>query len=99
MIGKLLLALLKLITKIVGILVYPIDAVLLALIPDLSTYIDTIVYYINLPAQFMGWVLTLFNVPAAVPILIVSFYIFKYAVIGAVSGFKIVINLYQRFKL
>lgn len=99
MIGKLIIALLKIISKIIGILLLPIDSLLLALIPDLSTYISNIVYYINLPAQYMGWIFELFHVPAAVPVLIVSYWIFKYAVIGAASGVKLVITLYQRFKL
>ena len=99
MIGKLILALLKIISKIVGYLFLPIDSLLLLLIPDLSSYISSIVYYINLPAQYMGWVLELFHVPAAVPTMIIAYWIFKYAVIGAASGIKLVITLYQRFKL
>lgn len=99
MIGKLIVALLKIISKVIGIMLTPIDALLLALIPDLSTYISSIVYYINLPAQYMGWILELFHVPAAVPVMVVAYWVFKYAVVGVASGIKWTITLYQRFKL
>lgn len=98
MITKLIMALLNLITKVVGIIMAPIDGLVLALIPNLGNTIQSITYYLNLPSQIMGWVFRLVNVPNSALALIVSYWVFKYAVVGATSGVKKVITLYQRFK-
>lgn len=98
MITKLIMGLLNLITKIVGIIMLPIDSIVMALIPDLGNTIQNISYYLNLPSQYMGWIFQLVNVPNAALALIISYWVFKYAVVGATAGVKKVITLYQRFK-
>lgn len=99
MIAKLIIGLLNIITKIVGIIMYPLDAIVVALIPDVSQAITNITYYLNLPSQFMGWILELFHIPSYATSLIIGYWVFKYAVIGATKGIKTTITLYQRFKM
>lgn len=99
MITKIVMAFLTLITKVVGIIMGPIDVVVLALIPDLGNISDSIFYYMTLPSQYMGWIFELVHIPNQCLVLIISYWVFKYAVVGATAGVKKVISLYQRFKL
>ena len=99
MIAKLILALLNAIGKIVGILLLPLDLAVSALLPDLSSVMVSITTYLTMPSRFMSWTFSLLHVPNIVPTLLISYWIFKYAVTGAVAGVKKVITLYQRFKM
>lgn len=99
MIAKLLIGLLNLIAKVVGILLFPIDALLVSFLPDVSNVLTNITYYMNLPFQVMGWLFSLLHIPSACFTLIVSYWVFKYAITGAASGIKLAITLYQKFKL
>lgn len=98
MITKLIMAVLNLITKVVNILLLPLDLLVSSLLPDVSESVSHIVYYLNLPSQYMGWIFSLVNVPTLALVLIVAYWVFKYSVTGAVFGVKKVITLYQRFK-
>lgn len=99
MIAKLITALLKLIGKVASLLLLPLDLVVNNLLPDVSHAVYNITQYLNLPAQYMGWIFQLFNVPTLALTLIIAYWVFKYAVTGAVAGTKKVITLYQRFKI
>lgn len=99
MIAKLILALLKLIGKIASIILLPLDLLVNNLMPDVSYAVQSITSYLSLPAQYMGWVFQLLNVPTLALTLIIAYWVFKYAVTGAVAGTKKVITLYQRFKI
>ena len=99
MIGKLIVGLLNIISKVVGILLLPLDYAVTALLPDLSNVITSITNYLNLPLQIMGWVFELVHIPKICLQIIVAFWVFKYACTGAIAGTKKVITLYQRFKL
>ena len=99
MIGKLIIALLNIISKVVGILLLPLDLAVTALLPDLSNVMTSITNYLNLPLQVMGWVFSLVHIPSYCLQVIVMFWVFKYACTGAIAGTKKVITLYQRFKL
>lgn len=98
MVSKIIMGLLNIITKIVSIILLPLDSLVTALLPDLSSSISDITYYLNLPSQFMGWIFELFHVPSLALSLIIAYWVFKYAVVGATAGVKKVITLYQRFK-
>lgn len=98
MVAKLLIGFLNLITKIVGIIMLPLDTLVVNLIPSVGNTIYNITNYLNMPSEYMGWVFSLLHVPALALDLIISYWVFKYAVIGATAGVKKVITLYQRFK-
>ncbi len=99
MIAKLVMALLNIIGKIVSILLLPLDLAVTSLLPDLSGVMTSVSQYLRLPAQYMGWIFELVHIPAIVPTLIIAYWVFKYAVTGAVAGTKKVITLYRRFKM
>lgn len=99
MISKLIIALLNLIQRVVAIIMFPLDALVTALVPDLSDTINSISTYLMLPGQYMGWIFELLHVPQACLLMIISYWVFKYAIIGATAGIKTVITLYRRFKL
>lgn len=99
MISKLIFALLKLIGKVASLLLLPLDLLVNNLLPDVSYAVYSITEYLNLPSQYMGWIFQLFNVPTLALTLIISYWVFKYAVTGAISGTKKIITLYQRFKI
>lgn len=98
MIAKLILALLRVVGKVVGVLLLPLDAIVSALLPDVSGVLTSVTQYLALPAQYMSWIFSLVHIPNIVPTLIIGYWIFKYATIGAVAGTKKIITLYQRFK-
>lgn len=99
MIAKLILGLLNIIGRIVAIILSPIDLLVSSLLPDLSSVLVSIQTFLAMPGRFMSWIFSLLHVPNVVPTLIISYFVFKYAVVGAVAGTKLVITLYRRFKM
>lgn len=100
MVSALLNGLLKLITKITDILFFPINAIIVNLLPsEVAQSLTYITQFMQLPFQFMGWVLELVHVPSVALTLIIAYWVFKYAIVSSIAGVKKVIILYQRFKL
>lgn len=99
MIGKLILGLLNIISKIVSIILSPIDLLVSSMLPNVSSVLVSITTYLSLPARFMSWIFSLFHVPNIVPTLIIAYWVFKYGITTAISGTKKVITLYRRFKM
>lgn len=93
-------AFLKLIKKLTDLLFFPINAIIVNLLPSsVSNAISSITQYMQLPFQYMGWVLELLHVPTFALTLIIAYWVFKYAIVSSIAGIKKVIILYQRFKL
>lgn len=100
MIAKILNGFLKLIMKLTDILLSPINLAITTLLPSsVNQSLTSINQFMQLPFQFMGWVLELVHVPTLALELIVAYWVFKYAIVGSIAGVKRVITLYQRFKL
>lgn len=91
---------LKFLTKITDILFFPINAILVGLLPnDILSNITKITEFMNLPFQYIGWVFELVHIPSTALVMIVSYWVFKYGIVSSIAGVKKVITLYQRFKL
>lgn len=98
MVTKIIMAFLKIITKIVSIILLPIDLLISNFLPDVNYALNSITQFMNLPADVMGWVFSVLHVPTSALSLLLAYWVYKYAVVGATSGVKKVITLYQRFK-
>lgn len=86
------------ISKVASILLMPIDLILSSLLPDISYAIAYITEFMNLPFSIINWVFSLVHIPSIAIQLILSYWVFKYSVVGAIASTKYVITLYQRFK-
>lgn len=99
MIGKLILALLNLIGKIVSIILAPVDLLVSSMLPNISSVLVSITEYLSMPGRFMSWIFSLVHIPNIVPTLIIAYWVFKYGITTAIAGTKKVITLYRRFKM
>lgn len=100
MVSAILNGFLKLIMKLTDILFFPINAIIVNLLPSsVSNALNSITQFMELPFQYIGWVFELVHVPTFALELIVAYWVFKYAIVSSVAGVKKVITLYQRFKL
>ena len=99
MFAKLINVIFKAITYVANLLMAPIDAIIVSNFPNVASALSSVTQFMTLPFQFMSWILALVHVPTTAITLIISYWIFKYAIVTSIATTKYVITLYQRFKL
>lgn len=98
MISKIISGLLKFVIGLASILTAPIDAIISETLPDLSSALGHITSFFNLVSSSIGWCMSAVGFPRDALLLIVAFFVFKYAIVGISSGVKRVIKLWYVLK-
>lgn len=99
MIKSIINGIFSLIITIVNIVFLPINLAIDTLLPDVSNVLISIQTFLYLPTNCIGWLISLLHIPPLALTLIISYWVFKYAIVGATSGVKYVISVYKNFKL
>lgn len=98
MINAILKGIFKLVVSLVNLLLTPIDALISSALPGLSTAISAISSFLSLCMQSIGWVLSVFAIPAGALSLLVLYYVFKLTLPLAISTIKLAIRWYDKIK-
>lgn len=98
MINAILKGIFKLVVSLVNLLLTPIDALISSALPGLSSAISAIGSFLSLCMQSIGWVLSVFAIPAGALSLLVLYYVFKLTLPLAISTVKLAIKWYDKIK-
>lgn len=98
MINAILKGIFKLVVSLVNLLLTPIDALISSALPGLSSAISAIGSFLSLCMQSIGWVLSVFAIPAGALSLLVLYYVFKLTLPLAISTIKLAIKWYDKIK-
>lgn len=98
MIKALLKGIIKLIIKLVGVLLAPIDLLIEQFLPSVSSAFDSIAYFFQLISNGIGWVISATGIPSSAIALIVATLTFKLTVPILVATVKLAIKWYDKLK-
>ena len=98
MINAILTGIMKLIISLVSILLKPIDLLISAALPDLSSGISAVGNFLNLIKQGLGWAISVTGLSSECLSLIVLYFTFKLTVPLAISTVKLAIKWYDKLK-
>lgn len=98
MISKIINGLLKFVIGLSSIITAPIDMLIEQSMPDVSSALGKIAEFFELVSSSIGWCMSLVGFPRDALVLIVAFFVFKYAIVGVSSGVKKVIKLWYVLK-
>lgn len=98
MIGKILSGIISLIITLCSLLLAPIDAIILTLIPDLSNCFTAIGNFLNICFSSIGWVISLTGISPDVISIIVIYYTFKLTAPFSFYMIKLALAWYNKLK-
>ena len=91
-------AFLKFVMGLASLLTAPIDALINTVLPDLSDAVMNIQSFFIMLSDVIGFCLDLVGFPPLALQLIITYFVFKYAIVGVASGVKKVITLWYVLK-
>lgn len=98
MINAILSGIFKVIITLVSVLLYPIDALILTLLPDLSNALTSIGAFFNLIGQCLGWVVSVSGLSSQTISLIVLYFVFKLTAPLMFYLVKLALSWYNKLK-
>lgn len=98
MINKILIGIISLISSLVNVILSPIDSIITANLPGLSSALNSFSTFLGYISNGIGWVIDSFAIPSAVISLIVAYYIFKLTVPLLIYTIKLIIKWYDKLK-
>ena len=93
MINAIVKGIISLVISLVSILLYPIDALITSVLPDLSTMISSVGTFLGICTQSIGWVLSCLGINYSIISLIVLYYVFKLTAPLLVYTIKLAISV------
>lgn len=98
MIQAILNGIFTLITSLVNLILYPIDALIETALPDLSNALTAISTFLSYVTTSIGWVLSCFGLSSSCLSLIVLYFTFKLTFPLVVYTIKLAIKWYDKLK-
>ena len=98
MIKALLKGIIKLIVKLVGVILSPIDLLIENSLPSLASAFDSIAYFFQTVSNGIGWVISASGIPSSAIVIIVATLTFKLTVPLVVATVKLAIKWYDKLK-
>lgn len=98
MINAILTGIINLIIGLVNIVLYPIDALILSALPDLSNALTAVGSFLNLISTSIGWVISLTGLSQETLSLIVVYFTFKLTAPMLFYMIKLALDWYEKLK-
>lgn len=98
MINALLMGIINLIITLVNVIMYPIDALILSVLPDLSNALTSIGNFFNLISNGLGWAISASGLSSETLSLIVVYFTFKLTAPMLFYMIKLALTWYNRLK-
>ena len=99
MINAIITGIFKLITRLVGVVLLPIDALIETALPTLSGWINAAGTFIGYCTQSIGWVLSAIGISGNIITMIIAYYTFKLTLPLLVYTIKLAIKWYDKLKI
>ena len=98
MINAILTGIINLIIGLVSIILYPIDALIMSALPDLSNALTAVGSFLNLISTSIGWVISLTGLSSETLSLIVAYFTFKLTAPMLFYMIKLALDWYNKLK-
>lgn len=98
MINAILTGIINLIISLVSLILLPIDALILSILPDLSNAFTAIGSFLNLISTGLGWAVSLTGLSSATISLIVSYWTFTLTAPMLFYMIKLALSWYNKLK-
>lgn len=98
MINALLKGVIKLIISLVNVILTPIDAIIVSVLPDLSNAFTAIGSFLSIISSGIGWAVSLTGLSSATISLIVAYYTFKLTAPFLFYMIKLALSWYNKIK-
>lgn len=98
MINSILTGIINLIISLVSLILLPIDALILSILPDLSNAFTAIGSFLNLISSGIGWAVSLTGLSSATISLIVSYWTFTLTAPMLFYMIKLALSWYNKLK-
>ena len=98
MINAILQGIMSLIIGLVSLLLYPIDALIMSALPDLSNALTAVGGFLNLISQGVGWAVSATGLSNETLSLIVMYFVFKLTSPMLFYMIKLAITWYDKLK-
>lgn len=99
MINKILIGIFKVVTKLVSVLLAPINLLITNMLPNFNTMLNYVASFFNMVSTYVGYILDSFLLYNEVISFIILFWVFKLTFPLAVSGIKLVVKWYNNLKV
>ena len=98
MINKLLMGIIKLIISLVSVILYPIDALITTLLPDLAESLSSVGEFFQIISQSIGWVISATGISNKTILVVIMYYTFKLTAPLMFYMIKLALKWYNRLK-
>lgn len=98
MINALLKGVIKLIISLVNVILTPIDAIIVSVLPDLSNAFTSVGSFLNIISSGIGWAVSLTGLSSATISIIVAYYSFKLTAPFLFYMIKLALAWYNKIK-
>ena len=98
MINALLKGVIKLIISLVNVILTPIDAIIVSVLPDLSNSFTAVGSFLNIISSGIGWAVSLTGLSSATISIIVAYYSFKLTAPFLFYMIKLALAWYNKIK-
>lgn len=87
----------SIVSTAIKFILYPIDSIIVSVLPDLGSSTSAIVDFLNLCFKTIGWCIDALGIPSSLITLVISYYVFKYTLSFGVLNFKLIIRWVKNF--
>lgn len=99
MINALIVGLFKIITKLISVILLPINLAIMNFLPDFNTALSSVASIFNYGGQFVGWILDSLLINSTTISFLVSVWVFKLSFPIVISTIKLIIQWYDSLKV
>jgi hypothetical protein len=86
------------IATLIKIIISPLDAIIMNLLPDVAKFTNYITDFLNLCLTSIGWVIDVLGIPTGLITIVISYFTFKYTLTFSVFIIKIILGWVKNYK-
>lgn len=99
MLNSLITGLFELIAKLGDMILSPLVSAISLLIPDFSTFYNSIVTFLGYGFSYLGWVYKALCIPKSCMVLVYTIALASVSIVVTTRTFALIVRIYNRFKI
>lgn len=99
MINALIVGIFKIITKLISVILLPINLAIMNYLPDFNNALTSVASIFNYGGQFAGWILDSLLINSTTISFLVSVWVFKLSFPIVISTIKLIVQWYDSLKV
>lgn len=99
MINKILIGIFTIITKLIGVILAPINLLITSMLPNFNSMLGLVGNFFNQVGTYTGYILDSFLINNEVVSFLILYWVFKLTFPFAVSSIKLIVKWYDKLKV